>query len=82
VPIWSKEAMACCVGDCNLDGQVTVDEILLAIYVALGNADVSSCKCPGCGPTIDQIVLGAIGNALEGCTVFSPDSCQNVFSPQ
>ena len=33
-----------CIGDCNSDGQVTVDEILTMVNIALGNAPLSIVK--------------------------------------
>jgi hypothetical protein len=59
-----------CVGDCHEDGQVTVDEILMMVNIALGNTAVSA--CPAGDPnaddqvTIDEI-LTAVDNALNGC---------------
>jgi hypothetical protein len=59
-----------CVGDCNGDGQVTVDEILAMVNVALGNASASACNASdanGDGQiTIDEI-LTAVNHALNGC---------------
>jgi hypothetical protein len=59
-----------CTGDCHDDSQVTVDEILTMVNIALGNLDVSSCQ-PGDANddnqvTIDEI-LTAVNNALNGC---------------
>ena len=59
-----------CRGDCNSDGHVTVDEILTMVNIALGNADISSCRAgdpSGDGQiTVDEI-LTAVNNALNGC---------------
>lgn len=59
-----------CVGDCNGDGVVTVDEILIGVNIALGNLDVSACEnfdANGDGQvTVDEI-LTAVNNALNGC---------------
>jgi hypothetical protein len=59
-----------CVGDCNADGEVTVDEILSLVNIALGEAAVSQCEA-GDGNddgeiTVDEI-LTAVNNALQGC---------------
>ena len=59
-----------CAGDCNGHGQVTVDELLTMVNIALGNANVSTCV-PGDANkerqiTIDEI-LAAVNNALNGC---------------
>ena len=59
-----------CVGDCGVDRQVTVDELLAMVNIALGNAEVSACQAgdrDGGGQiTIDEI-LAAVNNALNGC---------------
>jgi hypothetical protein len=59
-----------CTGDCSGNGQVTVDEILTMVNIALGNADVSACTAGdanGSGQiTVDEI-LTAVNNALGGC---------------
>jgi hypothetical protein len=59
-----------CVGDCNCDGQVTIDEIVTLVSIATGSVDVV--VCPAGDPsgdlevTVDEILM-AISNALEGC---------------
>ncbi len=64
-----------CAGDCVGDGQVTVDELLTMVNIALGNADVSGCQAgdlDGGGEiTVDEI-LTAVNNALNGCPVAAP----------
>jgi hypothetical protein len=59
-----------CVGDCSGDGQVTVDEIVTMVNIALGQAAVSTCAAgdpSGDGQiTVDEI-LQAVNNALNGC---------------
>jgi hypothetical protein len=52
-----------CVGDCNGDGSVAVDEILTMVSIALGNADTSACDAGDAGGdrgiTVDEIALRA-----------------------
>jgi murein DD-endopeptidase MepM/ murein hydrolase activator NlpD len=64
-----------CVGDCNGGGEVTVDEILTMVSIALGNGDVSSCWAGDSnadhGITVDEI-LTAVNNALNGCPSPAP----------
>lgn len=59
-----------CVGDCNSDTQVTVDELLTMVNTALGNAEVTACEAGDANHdaqiTIDEI-LTAVNNALNGC---------------
>jgi hypothetical protein len=61
-----------CVGDCNNSNDVTVDELLTMVNIALGNADVSTCLNGDANHdsmiTIDEI-LTAVNNALNGCPV-------------
>jgi hypothetical protein len=64
-----------CVGDCNHDDQVTIDELVVGINIALGLADLSACPefdADGSGTvTVDELVQ-AVDNALNGCPVPSP----------
>lgn len=61
-----------CAGDCNDDGFVTVDEIVRAVILALG--DPGAAPCPAADTsgdaavTVDEIV-GAIDSALRGCAI-------------
>jgi hypothetical protein len=59
-----------CVGDCNDGGQVTIDDILTMVNIALGNTDVGMCSGSDANQdgriTVDEI-LSAVNNALNGC---------------
>lgn len=59
-----------CVGDCNNDQFVPVDELLRMVNIALGNAGVDTCNAGDTNHdgeiTIDEI-LTAVNNALTGC---------------
>jgi hypothetical protein len=59
-----------CTGDCGRDAQVTVDELLTMVNIALGNTTVCACEAADAGSdgqiTIDEI-LTAVNNALNGC---------------
>ena len=65
-----RSAPVSCVGDCNRDTAVTVDELLTMVNIALGNASLASCELGDAGGdgtiTIDEI-LTAVNNALNGC---------------
>ncbi len=59
-----------CVGDCNASGDVTVDELIQGVNIALGSSQVATCRnfdanLDG-GVTVDEIV-GAVNVALNGC---------------
>ena len=59
-----------CVGDCNGDRTVTVDELLLGVQIDLGGAPVTA--CPAFDPNADRTVslnelITGVNNALDGC---------------
>jgi len=72
-----------CVGDCGDDGQVTVDEIITMVNIALGNTPVGTCEAGDANGdheiTVDEI-LTAVNNALNGCAAaaFADMRFQNV----
>ncbi len=59
-----------CVGDCNGDGVVTIDEIVIGVDIALGVTPISQCRgldANGDGVvTVDEL-LQAVGHVLNGC---------------
>jgi cysteine-rich repeat protein len=59
-----------CTGECNRDGEVTVDELLTMVRIALGAAAVSECPA-GDGNQDGTITIGeivaAVKFALDGC---------------
>ncbi|MBI3783449.1 MAG: hypothetical protein HY270_08605 [Deltaproteobacteria bacterium] len=59
-----------CVGDCNGDVEVTVDELILGVNMAAGTGLISACPvfdANGDGEvTIDELLL-AVNAALNGC---------------
>jgi len=59
-----------CAGDCNEDGAVTVDEILIGVGLALGSGSVDGCSAMDADGdstvTVDEILL-AVNAALTGC---------------
>lgn len=59
-----------CVGDCNEDYEVTVDEIVRGVSIALGDTAADQCRAldaNGDGEvTVDELVR-AIQSALDGC---------------
>lgn len=71
-------ASAQCVGDCGGDREVTVDEIITMVNIALGSATVNACPVgdpSGDGEiTVDEIVQ-AVNNALNGCPT---SGCESV----
>jgi parallel beta-helix repeat protein len=61
-----------CIGDCGLDGTVTVDELIKGVAIALGNLPIDYCLAMDANAdgavTVDELVT-AVGNALNGCIV-------------
>ncbi len=59
-----------CLGDCGGDGEVTVDEIILGVNIALEQTGLEACPpFDGNGDglvTVDELI-GAVNNALNGC---------------
>ena len=55
-----------CVGDCNGDGEVTVDELLVGVNIALGTQPTDSCPAFEATVTID-VLIAAVNNALNDC---------------
>ena len=45
----SQPVLAVCTGDCNSNGEVTVDELIVGVNIALGNAQLNT--CPSFEPT-------------------------------
>ena len=72
--LWTTQrasaAVQGCVGDCNNDGLITVDEVLQGVNIALGTLSLGQCPLldmNGDGAvTIDEILV-AVSNALDGC---------------
>jgi galactose oxidase-like protein/Calx-beta domain-containing protein/glyoxal oxidase-like protein/Kelch motif protein len=58
-----------CAGDCDNSREVTIDEILVLVNIALGTQ--TNTQCPrGIPLGVDvnvALIIGAVGNALDGC---------------
>jgi len=61
-----------CVGDCNRNGRVTIDELVKGTNIALGKVNLSDCPAFDRNDdglvTVDEMIRGVNG-ALNGCTV-------------
>lgn len=66
-----------CAGDCDGDGEVTIDNLLVLVNIALDQAPLTSCSAGDLNGdrsiTIDEIVA-AVGAALSGCPTNSGTS--------
>jgi hypothetical protein len=69
-PTATHTPLPICPGDCDGDGTVTIDELILATNVALGRFEVSACAAcdpDGSGwPSIGELVKG-VSHALTRC---------------
>ena len=59
-----------CVGDCNGDGAVAINELITGVNIALGSANVSACSSFDVNKdgsvAINELISG-VNNALGGC---------------
>ena len=60
-----------CVGDCDANGTVAINELIVGVNIALGLAARAACAAfdpNGDGVSIDELIRG-VSNALTGCTL-------------
>ena len=59
-----------CRGDCNLDGQVTIEELITAVDIALGFVSIDACRSADADGN-DRIavweLIVAVNGSLEEC---------------
>ena len=61
---------AVCAGDCSGTGEVTVDELITLVNIALGTAEPAACAGGGLplGGKVDvAVIVEAVNNALSAC---------------
>ena len=66
----SAPALACA-GDCNGDGEVTVNELITMVNIALDNQPISACTAgdqDGDGMIAINEIIAGVNKALNGCT--------------
>jgi hypothetical protein len=59
-----------CVGDCNADGSVAINELILGVNIALGSEPLGVCPsfdCSGTGAVPINCLISAVAGALNGC---------------
>jgi len=76
IPVAEVDAAAAeCLGDCNCDNAVSVDDLTIAVNIALGMAPQSRCvaidRDASATTTVDE-VLAAVERALSGCGSVGP----------
>ena len=65
------QTAAACVGDCNGDGVVTINELIVAVNIDLGLAEASACPAFNCDCGLEPPFccgIRAVNNLLYGCT--------------
>lgn len=59
-----------CVGDCNNDKQVTINELITGVNIALGSSPISACPsfdANNSGDVTINEIISAVNNALGSC---------------
>lgn len=63
-------AAAACVGDCDGNGAVTINELITGVRISLGSGTVDDCLAFDATPDgelrINELIIG-VGNGLSGC---------------
>ena len=71
VGLWTQPgAVMGCVGDCNGNGAVAINELIVGVNIALGSTPLSSCPAfdaNGDGMVGINELIAAVNNALNGC---------------
>ncbi len=74
VLLFEAPVRAACSGDCSGDGQVSVDELVLGVNIALGNTSLGQCQSfdsDGDGEVAINELIAAVNSALNGCAAFA-----------
>lgn len=56
-----------CVGDCDGDGEVAINELILAVSIALGTSPIGQCPSIGPGPIGIDRLISSVNGALCAC---------------
>ncbi len=67
---WELAGAPGCPGDCDGGGSVTIDELVVAVCIALGEAEVAACTAvdaEGDGRVSIADLVAAVSGALAGC---------------
>ena len=70
-PLRPGAASAACAGDCGADGEVTVNELIVGVNIALGTGTLAQCisfDANTDGEVTVNELIGAVNNALNGCS--------------
>jgi len=74
-PTPTETPKSLCVGDCNADGEVTVNELITGVNIALGTSPVDTCAVfdqdQSGSVEVNELITG-VNNALSGCPSPAP----------
>jgi len=74
---WQRTAAPACAGDCNGDGEVTIEELVDAVRIALAEIPISACAAADTNQdgevSINEVVSG-VNAGLDGCSVSAASS--------
>jgi hypothetical protein len=68
---WRAAGIECAAGDCDGNAQVSIAELITAVRIALGEADLATCTAAdvnGDGRVSVNELIAAVGAALNGCS--------------
>ena len=71
----ARRAMADCIGDCNSNDEVTVNELILGVNIALGAAQLAQCAAFDAnadGEVAVNELIGGVNSVLTGCPAAAP----------
>jgi len=71
----SADPSAACTGDCDGDGEVTINEVVLGVNIALDNTPVGACAqfdADGDGTVAINELIASVGDVLAGCAAATP----------
>ncbi len=67
---WQLAGTSACEGDCNAGGSVSIDEVVVAVRIALGQVGGATCAAADANSdgvvSIDELIA-AVARALDGC---------------
>lgn len=70
ISMGSPATARACVGDCNGDAEVTIDELVTMVNIALATQPVTGCSAGdanGDGEITIEEIISAVNSALNGC---------------
>jgi hypothetical protein len=73
-----------CLGDCDGDGRVAVNELVFGVNIALGRAELDGCDAfdNGSGSVTINVLIGAVLNAVNGCGAPTPTAAPTATPTQ